>query len=181
MDEGHNGEGVLEDLRQDYWRSLSSSDDGQLDEVPSYQYLIYEVGGSLFAFETCFCRQVFRVPQIVPVPQVPSHILGVINVRGEIVSVTSIAKFLGLENLKSDREERLIVIGNEESTTAVFVDRVDQIINVKQTDVQQVGSNNRGFEYAIGELLINGRLVLLLSVNKIFDTPEMVIDFRRGS
>ncbi len=171
---------VLSHLRDDYWRTVSEEEDEDEAQVATVQYLLFRVGDRLFAFETSFCRQVYRVPEVVPVPQVPGHILGIINVRGRVVSATALSQLLHIEGDASGQTARLIVISDHMSSTAMLVDHVDKIVDVRTDEIQQPGFGGPGREFATGEVLIDEKLVVLLSVPRIMSAPAMVIDFRRS-
>ena len=171
---------VLENLRQDYWHTVSDEGADDEAEVATVQYLLFGVGDRLFAFETCYCRQVYRVPDMVPVPQVPEHILGIINVRGRVVSVTSLKSLFHIEGDASSPTARLIVISDQTASTAMLVDLVDKIVEIRADEIQQPGFGGPGREFATGEVLVEDKLVVLLSVPRVMSAPAMVIDFRRS-
>ena len=182
-EKGEGAEEVLSKLREDYWQGIS--EDGEDEEeqnegIKTHQYLLFRIRNRYFAFETCYCRQVYRVPEIVPLPAVPKHILGIINLRGRVVSVTSLARLLDMEEDPKGSSARLIVIGDGSVTTAMMVDCVDKIVELGADEVQATEGSAPGRDYAQGEVLLDDHLVILLSVGQIVNSPDMFIDFRRS-
>jgi len=171
-------EEILSALKEDYRNSLTrESTDGFEDDVTK-QYLIFTLAGTFFGIETACCRQVLRVPDIVALPEVPSHILGVINLRGRIVSVTSLALLMGLSQSEITPSSRLVVITNHKVTTAILADSVKNIIECSESNVQEVGQNTTGAEFAVSEVFEGKDLLLLLSSQKILSAKKMIIDVR---
>ena len=171
---------VLSTLREDYWQTVSGESADEETDVATVQYLLFRVGDRLFAFETCYCRQVYRVPAIVPVPRVPEHVMGIINVRGRVVSVTSLNTLFQIEGDATSPTARLIVISDQTASTAMLVDLVDKIVEIRVDEIQQPGFGGPGREFATGEVLVDDKLVVLLSVPRVMSAPAMVIDFRRS-
>ena len=141
---------------------------------------MFHVGERLFAFETCYCRQVVRRPAIVPVPEVPAFIDGIMNLRGRVVSVTDLARLMDLERNADSSTERLIVASNDVTTTAIVVDGVDRIVDIREDEIQHVSPGAPGEAYATGELLFDKSLLVLLSVPRMLESREMQIDFGRS-
>ena len=148
------------------------------EESVSSQYLVFSLGDSRFGIETAACRQVFRVPAFVPLPEVPSHILGVINVRGQIVSVTSLAILMDIPQSELTNDSRLVIIAHEGRKTAIVADSVRNIVEYSVGDVQDVGRIEAGSQFATAEVFTGTDLLLLLSPEKIFQSENMVIDYR---
>jgi len=142
------------------------------------QYLVFTLGDSRFGIETAACRQVFRVPDIVPLPDVPSHVLGIINVRGQIVSVTSLAILMGLSQVPMTDSSRLVIIAHDCKKTAIVADSVQNIVEYSVDEVQNVGRIEAGSEFASAEVFTGTDLLLFLSPEKIFQSDNMVIDYR---
>ena len=136
------------------------------------------MGDSRFGIETAACRQVFRVPYIVPLPQVPSYVLGIINVRGQIVSVISLAILMGLPRLALTDASRLVIIAHDNKKTAIVADSVQHIVEYNAGEVQNVGRIEAGSEFASAEVFTGTDLLLFLSPEKIFQSENMVVDYR---
>jgi purine-binding chemotaxis protein CheW len=162
----------------DYNTLLSETNLVEEDESQSRQYLIFSLGERYFGIETSACRQVSRVPEIVPLPEVPPHILGVINVRGQIVSVTSMAILMGFQQSPPSSGSRLVTISFNEKKTAILADSVQKIVEYSINEVHEVSRIEAGSEFAFAEVFTGTDLLLFLSPEKIFQSEKMVIDYR---
>jgi len=172
---------VLERLRDAYWDGVTRGEGDDEAHGAQSQHLVFRVADRFYAFETRFCRQVFRVPDVIPLPQVPRHVLGIINVRGRVVSVTSPGRLLAAEApLPQGATKRLVVVGDDEATTAMLVDCVDTIVDIREDTIQQPGGRGIASEFTVGEVLPADRVVVLLSVPRILSAPAMIVDFRRN-
>ena len=178
MGESGSGSYMLKELREDYFESVTASGDDDHRDAPSKQCIVFRVSDARFALETASCRQVIKVPEIVPLPDVPQHVLGIINLRGRVVSVVSLASLVGLDAPCPSSRSRLIVIGYQERVTALLVDSVESIIDFSEREMHDVGTVETGARFAVFEVLLGKELLLLLSSEKILLDETMIIDSR---
>ena len=87
------------------------------------------------------CREIVRVPAITRVPEAPSHVRGVVNLRGHVVPAVDTRNRLGLESVPPTARSRLIVVEVAGRLFALIVDRVARILKLAASDVQPPPSN----------------------------------------
>jgi purine-binding chemotaxis protein CheW len=118
--------------------------DARLDGPPAFaenaasegdQYLVFHLAGAEYAIALANVREIAHAPLITPLPRVPAWLLGVCNVRGDIVSVVDLRLFLQLPESGPQRAGRLLVVASrrEQVTTGLRIDAVREIIRVPQT------------------------------------------------
>ena len=120
-------------------------------------------------------REIVRVQEITEVPNSPAHVEGVINLRGRIVPVVDLRKHFGLPWADHSNETRIVVteIEGEESETHIIgliVDGVDEILTVTEESIDDAAQivSSVGNEYIRGIVKLEGRLVILLDINRAF-------------
>jgi purine-binding chemotaxis protein CheW len=94
------------------------------ESVRLVEIVEFTLGPEHYAFPSSAVREVFNLTEITPLPSLPPFVLGVTNVRGHIISVIDIRRFLefgdqGLSNLN-----RAIILAGEGMELAVLADRV---------------------------------------------------------
>ncbi|MBN2353276.1 MAG: chemotaxis protein CheW [Spirochaetales bacterium] len=102
------------------------------------EFLIVGVGGALLGLHIEYLREVFDLPDrgdVIPLPFVPAHLLGVINVRGEIVPVLALSDILGLGETPEGSLKMVVI---DEKFKAAFP--VREIIDLKAIDVKELRS-----------------------------------------
>lgn len=98
-------------------------------DTSSDRYLRIVVGNEDFALPLLTVREVIAVPQITSVPYSPPHFKGIMNVRGQIISVIDLRTKLGLKS--TDKAEPTIVICHiQGSTVGLIVDRVESVMKL---------------------------------------------------
>ena len=115
--------------------------DDEADQQPLY--LAFKVADEGYVVPVGAVAEVIRVPKIVPVPDVPDYIPGVINLRGRVIPVIHLAGRFGLTD-KSDPGRRVIVVvqGAGEQT-GFLVDQVQRVIAIGDDHVERTAIGQR--------------------------------------
>jgi purine-binding chemotaxis protein CheW len=96
-------------------------------ESTSERYLLFTLAGCRYAVSVPNVIEVGRVPAITPVPNVPVWLRGVINLRGEILSIIDVRVFLGIDEGHTVESSRMLVVKSvrDEIVTSLIVDQVN--------------------------------------------------------
>ncbi len=133
--------------------------------------LLFRLGEEWYAVRVADVREIYQEYAVTSIPCVPPYIRGVVNIRGEIISVTEVATLMGLDSDgDSDAEEApAIVIQNEEATTAMVVDEIGDIVEVPTDGVEPPLSiiDKAQADYIAGSVYVDGRLIGLFNTTTI--------------
>jgi purine-binding chemotaxis protein CheW len=88
------------------------------------QYICFYLQNTQFAFPLQHTLEITYRTEITPLPNLPDWVLGICNVRGEIISIVDLAQILGLTHQDTSQGIHLILIRNEDVTTGVLVDKI---------------------------------------------------------
>jgi purine-binding chemotaxis protein CheW len=116
-------------------------------------------------------------PPITPIPNVPSWLLGVTNLRGEIVSTVDLRGYLGMEVRPIDQDKRVVVVRSlkDELTTGLVVDRVEGIrgLPLDRIGRPSIDLPERLAPFVIGLMPQEGGVLVVVDVEKLLLSPEM--------
>ncbi len=138
----------------------------------SVALLLFRLGDEWYAVYVHDVREIYQEYAITSVPCVPEFILGVVNIRGEIISVTDVSKMTGLgESAPVEGIAPAIVIQNEECTTAIVVDEIGDIAEIPHDSVEPSLSviDKAQAEFLAGSVHYDGRLIGLLNIDRILE------------
>ncbi len=79
------------------------------------QYSTFYLGERRFGLPILFVREIIRSCEITPVPLAPRHVRGLINLRGQIVTILDLAVRLGIRDRQDARESHVVVLSAGES------------------------------------------------------------------
>ncbi len=158
------------------------------DDEAREQYIVTLIGEKEVAFRVVDIEAILEVQKITPVPGLPSFVLGVCNVRGEITSMIDIQRVLGIESRrqKSRRQkaaEKMVIINNNRISVGFIVDAVLDVLRVAESEIQKLNADDSNSErlasFSKGIYIRpddTGRrdLVILIDTKKLLEAPEMV-------
>jgi purine-binding chemotaxis protein CheW len=167
---------ILKEMRKEYWLALEEVEDDQ--EIETSEYVLVRIHTDLFALEAASCREVLRPPRIVKVPRAGKQILGIINIRGEIIAVTDLRPALGYPALQLIDTSRLVVVRAAGLTTALLVDRVEgiEVFNSGEIETLTEGLTGARRDIVRGQFVRKDELVVLLDLEKMFASRDFVVD-----
>lgn len=135
--------------------------------------LLFRIADEWYAVDAGDVREIFQDYQVMPVPCVPLFILGVVNVRGEILSVTDPARMMGLGSVTGDGMTipPAVVIANDQVVTALIVDEIGDIVEVAKGAVEPPVSiiDRAQAEFVAGSVFVNERMVGLLNIARVLE------------
>jgi len=145
------------------------------------RYLSFIINDRQFAFEAKSVLEVLINRPINPIPQSAEYIVGVINFRGEVVTVVDTSLKFGIKDYQI-KEKRIIIVicitlNNKQVKLACLCDTVLRMESINYADVQQVPSFGTYYNPALlkGVFYINNDLYSIIDIEKIFSTEEMLI------
>lgn len=138
------------------------------DEV--LQLVGFTVGEEKFAIDISEVHEINRFEQISRIPDLPDHVMGVIDLRGMVIPVINLAEKLGIQNQDVTKDTRIIVIGLNGDKTGILVDSVSEVIRVSMNNLDRPPSiiQNVNSEYIRGILRKNDQLIVVLDFLRLF-------------
>ncbi|RMA97508.1 chemotaxis protein CheW [Hydrogenothermus marinus] len=114
--------------------------------------------------------------EITPVPKTPIYILGVMNLRGNIIPVVSLKKMFNFSTQEENIESAtILVVETELGQIGISVDNIEGAVKIHATDILPPPMNAIGIdpEYIKGVVMLNEeKLLILLDVKKIFNRDK---------
>ena len=138
----------------------------------------FAIGDSFYALDASAVQEVIRVPGMTRVPHAPPAVLGVINLRGKIVTVLDAAVVLGhaLGRAKSvpGRDSRIFVVENRGEFLGLLVDRVADVIEYDPATANPVPANVPREQACFyrGIYVAGGRAIALLNPEQMLDVAS---------
>jgi chemotaxis signal transduction protein len=128
---------------------------------------LVKLAGRRFAVEVRYAREVVVFDEYTMVPLAPSHLLGVVNLRGSVMPLVDIRPFLALEAVSATRETRALVVECDGEQAAILIDEAEGLEPleglVPAGDDAEAGDS----DFSAGRLEREGGVVTLLDVRRI--------------
>jgi purine-binding chemotaxis protein CheW len=128
---------------------------------------LVQLVGTRFAVEVRFAREVIVLGEVTMVPLAPSHLLGVVNLRGSVMPLVDIRPFLGIEAARASRERRALVVEHAGTRAALLIDEVDGLEPFDGLAPADDDDGGRATDFSAGRIEREDGMVALLDVGRI--------------
>ncbi len=147
-------------------------DDEQVCE-PLIRWVTFQLGQEVYGVVVKNVREILRINNISPVPGAPDYIVGITNIRGNVVSVIDGRSRINLPLAEHTDLSRMIVMESKDDIVAVVVDRVADIIDLPESLVNASPKLAKGSssKYISGVMSREDELIIILDSEK-FITDE---------
>ncbi|TWU20528.1 Chemotaxis protein CheW [Novipirellula galeiformis] len=112
------------------------------------EILVFECGGRHFGVDAQCVRGVLRAVALAPVPQAPDVVMGLVNLRGRILTVLDTQQLLGLGASSLRHSDHLIVVDAGACEMALHVDQAIDLLSIEQDNASEYG--HQGGEHLAG-------------------------------
>ncbi|MFK5984484.1 MAG: chemotaxis protein CheW [Pseudomonadota bacterium] len=138
------------------------------------QWVTYMLDGEKYGIDVMLVKEVLRNIEIAPVPGAPDYILGIINLRGNVVTVIDTRTRFGLASKEIDGNSRVIVIETEDQSVGILVDAIAEVADIPKSEIEvtpNVG-NDDSSKYIMGVYSGKGNLIILVEIEKLLTEEE---------
>jgi len=120
-------------------------------------------------------KEVITIPEITRVPLTPEFVVGVINLRGEIICVLDIRNFFSLSEIEKTGDARIIISDVTGSLTGILVDRIEGTVEIDKDTIQAplATLKEEMRRYTTGQAQLGDKIVTLLDLEKIFHSEAI--------
>ena len=143
-----------------------------VDEV--LQWVTFRLQEETYGINVMQVQEVLRYSEIAPVPGSPDYVLGIINLRGNVVTVIDTRARFGLPPAEVTDNTRVVIIEAEKQVIGILVDSVAEVVYLKQSEVDSapnVGTDESA-RFIQGVANREGELLILVDLNKMLNDDE---------
>jgi purine-binding chemotaxis protein CheW len=134
----------------------------------SVMLVVFAAGNALMAFDARSVGEVIRVPAITKAHGAADYVLGVVNLRGRIITVIDLETKLGLPRTEGGDPRLLVIEDRSGEAVGVYVAALKDVIETDTSELQSVGADIRGAssDYFLGVLRKDDLLVAVLDPSR---------------
>lgn len=145
------------------------------------QFLTFILAGEEYGVQILRVQEIKGWNKATKIPNVPSYILGVINLRGEIVPIMDMRKRFHLEECNYGPTAVIIVVkivaSDKEKTVGLVVDAVSEVYKVEESNIQSApdffGAISN--EFVAGLATVDDKMIILLEVDNLVNSEIMAV------
>ena len=140
------------------------------------QYATFRLDDEIYGVNVMQVQEVLRYTEITPVPGAPGFVLGIINLRGNVVTVISTRERFGLINGEITDNTRIVIIEALNQVVGLLVDSVADVVYLKQSEMENTPNvgNEDTAKFIQGVCNKNDELLILIELEAMIQSgiPE---------
>ena len=146
------------------------SDEGQKRQAIK-NIIVFKLNDEWYGVDVLYVKEVVPTHPISVLPNVPSYILGIMNVRGNILSVMNLKAIFGLTSLKDDESQRIVIVEDKGMSVGLLVDGSEKTMGVPENLIEPALSllEDEKRDLLEGQVKVDGKLVALVSAPKLLE------------
>ena len=147
---------------------------GQGSEDPILQWVTFRLDNESYGINVMQVQEVLRYTEIAPVPGAPSYVLGIINLRGNVVTVIDTRQRFGLMNAEISDNTRIVIIEADKQVVGIMVDSVAEVVYLRQSEIETAPNvgNEESAKFIQGVCNKNNELLILVELDKMMSEEE---------
>ena len=142
---------------------------------PVLRWVTFRLADETYGVNVMQVQEVLRVTEIAPVPGAPHYVLGIINLRGNVVTVIDTRTRFGLDPKEIDDSSRIVIIEAEnKQVVGILVDSVSEVVDLRSSQIEaapNVGTEESA-QFIQGVASVEGELLILVDLNKLLTEDE---------
>ncbi len=136
--------------------------------------VIFKLGEEEYGMDIMLVNAIENYTGVVPIPNAPAYILGILNLRGEVIPVYSLRKKFGMPETSATESTQLLITRADGTAIGYKVDSVSEIMEVADSEMQEIPVivKNVDTRYALGVANKKNRMIVLLDNANILSEQE---------
>ena len=140
------------------------------------QMIIFDIGNEKFGIKITRIHEIIRMKGITELPDSSEYFAGIVNRRGDIISVVDLRKRFGLEEIIETDNTRIIVIGFQGNDVGLIVDGVSEVLHIDESDIDDPPQSMVGIkdDYLQGIVKVEEDIVIILDLDNLLESKEEI-------
>jgi len=155
-------------------KKLSREIESKGTDEEYFEVLEFLLAQETYAIETHFVREVYPMTELTPLPCTPAFVFGLINVRGQIMTVIDMKKFFDLPERGITNLNKVIVVRKDAMEFGILADEIIGIRNIPVSELQPPLSTMSGIhaEYLKG---VTGKRLIVLDMERFLTDKKLIV------
>ena len=152
----------------------SQASNAKGSEDPILQWVTFKLDNETYGINVMRVQEVLRYTEIAPVPGAPSYVLGIINLRGNVVTVIDTRQRFGLHSGEISDNTRIVIIEADKQVVGIMVDSVAEVVYLRQSEIETAPNvgNEQSAKFIQGVCNKNNELLILVELDKMMSEEE---------
>lgn len=139
------------------------------------RWVTFSLGSETYGIDVMQVREVLRSSEISPVPGAPAYVLGIINLRGNVVSIIDTRSRFGLPQQDTDDASRILILEAGDHAVGFLVDSVSEVAELRSSEIESAPDTGSGeaARFIFGLCNRKEGLLILVDASKLLSDEEL--------
>ena len=141
---------------------------------PIFRWVTFRLDDETYGVNVMQVQEVIRVTEIAPVPGAPAYVLGIINLRGNVVTVIDTRRLFDLPPAETDDASRIVITEIREQVLGILVDSVADVVDAHSSEIESAPhvGNEESSKYIQGVYSRGEDILILVDLNTLLSDDE---------
>lgn len=141
---------------------------------PILQWVTFKLAGEVYGVNVMQVQEVLRYSEIAPVPGAPAYVIGIINLRGNVVTVIDTRHRFGLSAGEITDNTRIVIIEADNHVIGILVDSVAEVVYLRLSEIETAPNvgNDESAKFIQGVCHKSDQLLILIELGKLLTDNE---------
>lgn len=155
--------------------AMAKEPEQRTESSAKLELITFSLSGEEYGIESVYVREVYPLKDFTPLPGVPNYILGLIQVRRQILTVVDLKKFLNLPESGLGELNKVIILSDDHMEFGILADLVHgtQTINLEEIKMAPPTVSGIGEEYLKG---ITKERVIVLDAARLLGDKSLIVN-----
>lgn len=143
--------------------------------LTSLQIVCFKIGNEDYGIEILKVQEILRMPNITMLPKAAGFIMGVIDLRGQVIPIVDLSKKFLLNSSINSECTRVIVVNIKGREIGLAIDSVSHVVKIELNDIEPPPPIVKGISgrYIVGIAKVSDEFVVILDIEQIFSSEEI--------
>lgn len=145
-----------------------------VSDDPILQWVTFKLAGETYGVNVMQVQEVLRYTEIAPVPGAPEYVMGIVNLRGNVVTVIDARYRFGLEPGEITDNTRIVILEADKHVVGILVDSVAEVVYLRLSEIETAPNvgNDESARFIQGVCHKNNELLILIELDKLLTNGE---------
>lgn len=145
-----------------------------MSDAKTVELATFYVGNALCGMDILKVQEINKIMQMTKVPQAPEYVLGILNLRGQIVTIIDLGRKLGLGSTEISQDTRNIIVNSSGGHVGLLVRQISDVVSADMDRKERPPANMGGIqgEFFTGVFKTQTELIGILDVDKVLGIED---------
>lgn len=141
------------------------------------RFIEFSLGEEDYAIPLLMVKEVISIPETTPIPKAPKHFIGLMNLRGQVISIVDLRTKLNIKPNAEENDSAIIIVDFNNVNVGIVVDAINKVLAFSKSELQEMPElqSQVKADYILGIYKKEEGLTVLLDIAKCLDIKDLTI------